>query len=275
MTQLKNIKILHTIFAFIGELYNKRSLILSLSIRSFKSAYFGSILGMTWVLVEPLIYVLLLWFFFTKAMKFQPPEGYPFVPWLMAALALWNFISLTLSSSASTFRSHSFLLKRPEFNMALLPIVNILTALYIHVIFLVILFVMLLVSNITFTLYWFQAIYYLFATTVLLLGVAWIAASLSLFIKDVGNIIGIILQIGFWISPIFWSVNTYPANYRFLLQLNPLTYLLEGYRKSFLYGQAFWNDLHGFLYFWSFTLVVLIAGVFTYKRLRPHFGDVI
>lgn len=261
--------------AFIAELFSKRDLIVSLSVRNFKAAYFGSLLGVTWVLVEPLIYVFLLWFFFTKAMKFQPPEGYPYVPWLMTAMALWNFISLTLSSSSGTFKNHSFLLKRPEFNMSVLPIVNILTGLYIHAIFLGILVLMLLFSGVPFTFYWFQSIYYLFATAALLLGLAWIAASLSLFIKDVGNIIGIILQIGFWISPIFWSLDTFPKGYRFLLELNPVSYLMEGYRKSFLYSQPFWNDLKGFAYFWIFTSVVLLVGVFTYKKLRPHFGDVI
>ena len=261
--------------AFVVELLGKRDIILSLSIRNFKGTYLGSMLGVTWVLIEPMIYVFLLWLFFTKALKFQPPEGYPYVPWLMTAMALWNFISLTLSSSASTFKSHSFLLKRPEFNMAVLPVVNILTGLYIHAIFIAILVVTLLVNDVPFTLYWFQAIYYLFATTALLLGLAWIAASLSLFVKDVGNIVGVIVQIGFWISPIFWSLDSFPKGYRFLLELNPITYVMEGYRKSFLYGQAFWNDPKGFVYFWSFTLVILIIGVFTYKKLRPHFGDVI
>lgn len=260
---------------FVTELLVKRDLIVSLSIRNFKSAYFGSVLGITWVLVEPLIYVFLLWFFFTKAAKFQPPEGYPYVPWLMTAMALWNFISHTLSSSSTTFRSHAFLLKRPEFNMAVLPVVNILTGLYIHAIFIVILVAMLLLSGISFSFYWLQAVYYLLATSTLLLGLAWIVASLSLFVKDVGNIIGVVLQIGFWVSPIFWSLDNFPSEYRFLLKLNPVSYLIEGYRKSFLYAQPFWNDPEGFLYFWSFTLIILLIGVVTYKKLRPHFGDVL
>lgn len=260
---------------FILAVVSKWNLILSLSVRNFKSAYFGSILGITWVLLEPLIYVFLLWFFFTKALKLSPPQGYPFVPWLMTAMALWNFISLTLSSSSLTFKNHSFLLKRPEFNMAVLPIVNILTSLYLHIIFLILLVIVLLLSGISFSIFWFQSIYYLFATSILLLGLAWISASISPFVKDVGNIIGVILQIGFWISPIFWSLETLPKSYRFLAELNPVSYLLEGYRKSFLYGQPFWNDPIGFSYFWSFTLVILAIGVYTYKKLRPHFGDVL
>lgn len=267
--------ILHMIYRFFTELLGKRDLILSLSIRNFKSTYSGSLLGMTWVLLEPLVYVFLLWFFFTKAMKFQPPENHPFVPWLMTAMALWNFVSLTLTSSAGTFKSHSFLLRRPDFNVAVLPVVNIITGLYIHAIFLVILVVMLWLNDISFTLYWFQSLYYLGATATLILGLAWITASLGLFIKDVGHIVGMALQFGFWVSPIFWSLDTFPKSYHFLLELNPLTYLLEGYRKSFLYGEPFWTDLHGIAYFWSFTFVILIVGAFTYKKLRPHFGDVI
>ena len=261
--------------SIIAELCRSRKLILNLSVRNFKTAYFGSVLGITWVLIEPLIYVLLIWFFFTKALKFSPPDGYPFVPWLMAAISLWFFFANALPTSAGTFKSHSFLMHRPDFNMAVLPFVNIITAIYIHAIFLVMLMVMLLLNDIPFTLYWFQAIYYLFATSVLLLGLAWITASLSLFIKDVNNLVAVVLQVGFWVSPIFWSPQSYPQRFRFLLDLNPLTYLMEGYRKSFLYGQPIWNDVNGFVYFWSFTLVILLIGVYTYKKLRPHFGDVI
>jgi len=269
------LRYLRMIRGFVGELFDKWDLILSLSLRNLKSAYFGSVLGIAWVIIEPLVFVFLLWFFFTKALKFQPPQGYPYVPWLMTAMALWNFISLTLSSASNTFKNHAFLLKRPEFNMSVLPVVNILTGTYIHAMFIVILVVMLLMNDIPFTLYWFQALYYLFATSVFLLGLAWIAASLSLFVKDVGNLVGVSLQIGFWVSPIFWSLDTFPQGYRFILELNPISYVMEGYRKSFLDGEPFWTDVSGFVYFWSFTLVLLLIGVLTYKKLRPHFGDVI
>lgn len=252
-----------------------RSLIVSLSIRNFRSAYFGSVLGIVWVLIEPVIYVTLLWFFFTKAMKFNPPNSYPYVPWLITAMSLWNLISTVLSSSPNLFKNHSFLLKRQEFHISVLPIVNILTALYVHAIFIVILIIVNLYSGIPFTFYWFQAVYYLFATCILLVGLTWITSTLALFVKDVSNIIGVILQIGFWISPIFWSIDTFPKGYQTLLILNPVSYVMEGYRKSFLYAEPFWKDVNGFVYFWSFTLIILAIGTYAFKRLRPHFGDVL
>ena len=252
-----------------------RGLIISLSIRNFRSSYFGSVLGIVWVLIEPVMYVTLLWFFFTKAMKFQPPNNYPYVPWLITAMSLWNLISAVLSSSPNVFRNHAFLLKRPEFHISVLPIVNILTALYVHAIFIVILMLVISLNGVPFTLYWFQAFYYLFATCILLLGLSWIASTLSLFVKDVSNIIGVMLQIGFWISPIFWSLDTFPKGYRILLILNPVSYVMEGYRKSFLYAEPFWEDVNGFIYFWSFTLITVAIGTYTFKKMRPHFGDVL
>jgi len=159
--------------------------------------------------------------------------------------------------------------------MSILPVTNILTSLYIHIIFMGIFLLLLLVSEVPFTLYWFQSIYFLFATAVLLLGLSWITASLSLFIKDVGHIVGVVLQVGFWASPIFWSIDIFPKSYQFFLKLNPASYVLEGYRKSFIYGQPCWTDVNGFIYFWSFTLATLFIGAYTYKKLRPHFGDVV
>jgi len=190
-------------------------------------------------------------------------------------MILWTFFGSALQISVGTFRSYSYLLRRPDFNMSILPVVSILSTMFVHSVLAVLLIVLLLISNVTVSLFWMQALYYLFATSVLLLGLSWITASISLFVKDISNVVGVILQIGFWISPIFWDLNTYPEQYRFLLKLNPLTYLLEGYRKSFLYREPFWLDVSGALLFWSFTVVMLGIGMVTYKKLRPHFGDMI
>jgi ABC-type polysaccharide/polyol phosphate export permease len=268
-------RLFKTITAFIRELYSKRDLIFSLAARDFRSGYFGSLLGIIWVFVEPVIYMFVMWFFFTKAVKFRPSSDHPYVAWLMSSMVLWMFFSSAFVSSVGTFKSYAYLLRRPRFNMSIMPVVSIGSSLIVHGIFILLLIALLLASRVSLTIYWLQSVYYLFSTCILLLGLSWITASLSLFIHDIRNAVGVILQIGFWVSPIFWDLNTYPEKYRFLLRLNPLTYLLEGYRKSFLYAEPFWSDVKGSLYFWSFSIIVLSIGMITYKKLRPHFGDVI
>lgn len=159
--------------------------------------------------------------------------------------------------------------------MSVLPVVAILNHLFMHAIFLTILIIVFFLSGIHFSLWWFQGLYYLFALCCFVLAISWITASLSLFIKDVTHVIGVLLQLGFWVSPIFWDINTFPPGLRIFMKINPLYYIMSGYRFSFLYETPFWVNWQDGLYFWSVTLVMMIIGVFTYKQLRPHFGDVI
>lgn len=260
---------------FFLEIYRKRKLIFDLSVREFKGSYFGSTLGITWIFIEPSVYMFVMWFFFTKALKFSPPGNYPYLPWLFCSMVMWMFFSSGTISVSSVFSSYSYLLKKPEFNMSILPIVTILSNFYVHLIFLGLLIVILFLSNVPFSLFWFQSIYYLFATFVLLIGLAWLTASINLFVKDIKNVLSVTMQIGYWVSPIFWDIESYPEKYQYLMKLNPFYYIIYGYRQSFLNQKFFWDDMNSMIYYWSFTFIVLSMGLFTYKKLRPQFGDVV
>ena len=93
--------------------------------------------------------------------------------------------------------------------------------------------------------------------------------------KDVAQVISVILQLGFWVTPIFWSLDMVPKKYHALIQLNPLVYIIKGYRNTFLNHEWFWEDSGSFPYFWGMALFFLITGAIVFKRLRPHFGDVL
>lgn len=258
------------------DLKKNASLLKSLAFREFKSAYTGSALGSVWLFVEPFLYMGIMWFFFTKAIQFAPSGNIPYMPWLMTSMILWTFFNSCMNNLASVFKTYSYLMKQKNFNLSVLPFVTIFSAFLNHLIFLGFLISVFLISGVSFSLYWFQAIYYLFALTCLLIGIGWITASVSLFFKDIRNIINIILQIGFWTTPIFWDANSIPEKFQLLIKLNPLFYVFAGYRNSFLYHVGFWQDfgVEG-IYFWSFTLLISVIGALTYKKLRPHFGDVI
>lgn len=260
--------------SFLKELYRKKSLIRELAVRDFKNAYIGSGLGMTWLFLEPLIYVGVIWFVFSQGLKVKPGDNIPYVAWLMSAMIAWNFFSSVLGAGPSLFKGYRYLLNR-EFNFSVLPVVKIISGLLVHLIFFGILVVILLLTKVPFTIYWFQSIYYSFCLCVLLLATCWIFGSLGLFVKDVGNFVGVILQLGFWVSPIFWDYSGIPEKYHFFIKLNPLFYPIQGYRDSFLYARPFWTDPAGFLYFWGVTCFLLVAGAYVYRKLRPQFGDVI
>ena len=111
--------------------------------------------------------------------------------------------------------------------------------------------------------------------TLLLLGLGWLTSALKIFVKDVGEIIGVVIQFGFWLTPIFWSINTIPENYQSLIKLNPMFFIIDGYRNALIHKIWFWEDMSLASYFIVFTIGTLIFGAIVFKRLRPHFGDVL
>ncbi|MBL4774800.1 MAG: ABC transporter permease [Mariprofundus sp.] len=152
---------------------------------------------------------------------------------------------------------------------------KILSSGLIHLFFLICLFGLLWFNDVGFSFWVFQIIYYLFALLVLMLGLSWLTSALNVFVKDVGQIVSIFLQFGFWATPIFWNVNQIPEMYRFYFQLNPMHYIVEGYRDAFIFHVPFWEKWEAGLFFWCVNITILLVGVVTFKRLRPHFADVL
>jgi lipopolysaccharide transport system permease protein/teichoic acid transport system permease protein len=125
------------------------------------------------------------------------------------------------------------------------------------------------------SIYWIQIIYYLFATSVLVLGVSWITSSVVVFFKDIGQFVAILVQFGFWLTPIFWNMTMVPEKYHWIIKLNPMAYIIEGYRNSVIYHKWFFEDISMTLYFWIVTGILFVFGGVTFKKLRPHFADVL
>lgn len=120
-----------------------------------------------------------------------------------------------------------------------------------------------------------QVIYYLFSGIVLVIGLSWITSSLVIFLKDIGQIVSMLLQFGFWLTPVFWSTKILPLKYHFFIKLNPMYYVVEGYRGSFIYNEWFWEHGKLTIYFWVVTIGIFVIGATVFRRLRPHFADVL
>ena len=125
------------------------------------------------------------------------------------------------------------------------------------------------------SLYWIQIIYYVLSMSLLLLGLEWTVSSVNVFVKDTAKFVSILVQFGFWVTPLFWSIEIVPAKYQFLIKMNPMFYIVSGYRDSILFGTGFWERPYLTLYFWGICLLLLASGAIFFKRLRPHFAQVI
>ena len=125
------------------------------------------------------------------------------------------------------------------------------------------------------SIYYLQVFYYLFCTVVLLMGLAWLFSALGCIIPDILNAVNVVLQLGFWATPIIWDPSNMSVIIQRILKLNPLFYICQGYRDTFIYGVWFWEHKSLTIYFWVVTLVMLGLGIYTFKKLQPRFADVI
>ena len=111
--------------------------------------------------------------------------------------------------------------------------------------------------------------------SILALGLGFAVAAFNVFIRDINQVVGITLQFGFWATPIFWDIQIMPREVQKILKLNPMFYIVQGYRDSFIYSSPFWDHPYQTLYFWVVTLMIFSIGALIFKKLKPQFADVL
>ena len=109
------------------------------------------------------------------------------------------------------------------------------------------------------------------------LGLVRITCAVVVFFRDLSQIIAIFLQVGVWMTPIMWNFEDLHIHgfLRMIFRLNPMYYIVEGYRGALIDGRWFWEDAGLTIYFWAVTLVLLFLGKRIFNRLRVHFADIL
>ena len=268
-------RFIKSFFQFILDLWHNRYLLWDLTKKDLKQRYLGSYLGILWAFIQPTITVFIFWFVFQVGFKSMPVDNFPFILWLICGMFPWFFFSEAWSSATNSIVANSFLVKKVVFRVSLLPIIQIMSALLVNLFFIAVLFIMFALYGYMPNIYNLQVVYYLFALICLTFGLSLITSSLIIFLKDIGQLVGMMLQFGFWGTPIFWSLKILPEQYQWILKINPMYYIVEGYRNSFIYHEWFWHLGWTNLSFWLITICIGLFGVFIFKKLRPHFADVL
>lgn len=260
---------------YLRRAWRKRGAVYELTRRDFESHYLNTYLGILWAFILPLSFIVVLWLVFTLGLRSNPGGDTPFVIFLISGMIVWQFISNVLPSLTSEIKVHNYLVKKGDFSLSLLHVARLLSAGIPHLA--LIAFAVLVCWLHGFPPGWhtLQLVYYLGAMFILLLGLGWLTSSTSLFVEDIANIITVLIQFGFWVTPIIWNIERIPLKYRWLVKLNPVCYLVEGYRDSLITGKSFWSKPQETLYFWAVSIAVLVLGAVVFRRLKPHFGEVV
>lgn len=264
------------------EIIQNRKLIFNLAKNDFKTQYAGSYLGIFWAFVQPIVTVVVYWFVFEKGLKageMNTKAGItvPFVLWLIAGIVPWFFFQDALIGAMNALTQYSYLVKKVVFNISILPVVKIISAIFVHLFFLFFTVVLYMAYGKIPDLYMLQIFYYSFCILVLVLGISYATCAIVGFFRDLTQIVSIVLQVGIWMTPIMWNIDTINISPKILsiFKLNPMYYIVAGYRDALINKVWFWEHPELTVYFWVLTVILFGGGLTIFKKLRVHFADVL
>lgn len=267
-----NLKAVYTLFA---DLFGSRRLIFELAKNDFKTRYSGSYFGVIWSFVQPVCTIIVFWFVFQVGFRNTDVGNIPYILWFVCGLIPWFYFSEAWNSATNSLTEYSFLVKKVVFKVHILPFVKVVSNLFVHIFFIGFLILFFLLYGIKPQIYWIQIIYYSFSMIMLVISLSYITATLVVFFRDLGQIMNIVLQFGMWLTPIMWQIDMIPDKFMWLFKLNPMYYIVQGYRDSMIYNIPFYNNIKQTLYFWIVVVVFMLIGSLLYRKLKPHFADVL
>lgn len=262
------------------ELWGNRELIWKLARNDFKKRYAGSTMGRVWAFIQPIVTVGMYYCIFgiifpARAQLAASGVKAPYVVWLTAGLIPWFYFSEAIGGGTSALIEYNYLVKKVVFKISILPIIKVIAATFIHAFFVLLLLVLYFVFHFSPSLYLIQLIYYSFCMFFLALAISYSTCAIVVFFRDLSQIIGILLQVGMWATPIMWEIGVIPEKYRIIFKLNPVFYIINGYRSALFEKQWFFEDFYSTMFFWITTAIIFGVGALIFKRLKPHFADVL
>lgn len=266
-----------TFFEMPMELIRNKGILFNLAKNDFKTRFAGSYFGIFWAFVQPVVTIILYWFVFSVGLKAGRAGGgqYPFVLWLIAGLVPWFLFSEALTNGTNALIEYTYLVKKVVFQISVLPAVKVISASFIHFFFIIVMLIIYTCMGYYPTLYTLQIIYYLICMWALVISLVYATSAIVLFFRDLGQIINIFMQVFMWMTPIMWEETAIPEAVRWIFKLNPMYYVITGYRDALLSHVWVYEHINMTMYFWIAVGILFLVGTTIFKRLKPHFADVL
>lgn len=255
------------------QIWQHRHLIIQLVSRELKARYYTSFLGFLWVLIVPLSTLAIYTFVFSVILPSAWQGSTPYAFILFAALIPFNLFSEVVNKAPTIVLTYPNYVKKVVFPLHVLPIVALGSAFVDSLVSIALLLVGILLFS-----------HGLQLTTLLLplaylplllvtLGISWFLSALGVYIRDVGPAINIFTRLYFFLTPIVYPLERIPQRYRWVMKLNPLALVTDGFRNIILWGQPLnWTEWFA----WVLAGTVLtILGYYWFMKTRMGFADVL
>lgn len=266
-----------------AEIIKNRKLAFNLGKNDFKNKFAGSYLGIVWAFVQPVVTILVYWFVFAKALNAGTQStkaglAVPYVLYLTAGMVPWFFFSEAVSTGTNALIEYQYLVKKVVFNIEILPFVKMISALFVHLFFIGFTIIFCWIMGYPPSITTVQLLYYSFCLILLVSGLVYFNSAIVVFFRDLSQIVNIIMQILVWMTPIMWNIDimkNLPRWLEVILKLNPMYYIVSGYRDSLFDHVWFFERGWINLSFWGITIFCMWFGGFVFKKLKPHFADML
>jgi ABC-type polysaccharide/polyol phosphate export permease len=248
-----------------------------LLLRDLKERYAGSVIGVFWTFLQPLLFILLFWVVFSQIMRIRihtETGQIPFIAFLLSGLLPWFAFHEGVMRGSSSIVERRQIIKKVMFPAELFPITSVISS-FIHygvgmLIFLCGFFIWKKsVSLIQIPLILILLLIQIMLTT----GITLILSSLTVYIRDVVQFLGLVLQAFFYLSTILYPITSVPEGLRVIIRLNPVTSLAEAYHNIILYGKI--PESIDTLYLLLLTIMLFFGGIFFFRKLKRGFADVL
>jgi len=261
---------------FLRKIYVQRGLIRNFVVRDLKARYIGSFMGFFWSVIHPIVLLVSYTFVFHVifGQRPAPDSGTTSFPlFLFCSILPWLFFSDTLQRSSTVVIDNANLVTKTLFPSEILPLTILLAGLVNHLIGFAILLCILLFTLGKISLYILLVPVYFLLLMMFTLGISWFVASLNVFIRDISQILSVILTFWFWFTPIFYSPERFPARFRFVVRWNPLAHVVTGYRDCLLRMRMPNLKILSLLAVGSF--LIFAAGGLFFRKTKREFVDVL
>lgn len=261
--------------ARLRQLGEDTAFLLQFAADDFKTKYAGSALGSLWAFLQPIITILLYWFVFQLGFKSQPVADFPFILWLMAGLVPWFFLSDAVINATASLLDYSYLVKKVLFNINILPLAKVLSTFFVQLVLILFSMICFAIGGYPPHVSYLQIPLFLLYMFLLAVGVSYTTATLYVFFRDTIQILSIVIQAFFWLTPIVWDIKAMPEAVGRAVRFNPVYYCVEGFRRAFIERDFSHPSLGMTLYYWMACLGILLVGIWLFRRCRDHFADVL
>ena len=253
------------------ELWAYRELLSVLTMRDIKVRYKQTVLGAGWAIIRPVLTMVIFSVVFGQLAK-MPSDGYPYPVFVYAALLPWTFFAAAISTSGQSLIGSSNLVSKVYFPRLIIPLSSVGAGLIDLLISTGILLLLMLWYGVGWTWHLLAVPLLLMAVVFAALGVGTLLSALTVSYRDFTHLTPFLVQIWMYVTPVIFPVTLVPERWQWLLYLNPMTGLVEGFRSAFL-GKPF--DLFGLGLSFAVALTIFILGVAYFERVERRFADII